>query len=449
MPRDIPDFSEDWKRPTAGAGHSYDIELITPMFGGGVETRTNDRAFSIRPTAIRGQLQFWWRATVGAKCATKEELRDAQSEIWGSTERASRVQVLLDNVRSGEPEPCATMEWNANARQGQGAWRINWQAPFNAPNSALSYALFPFQGEMPPPRRNATITVPPAACIRQACFRLILRCPNELWPQVEPAVWAWVNFGGLGTRTRRGCGAILCKELAPRDCDHLTVELKRFTCPHSAPREWPTMPTSVLVRRSPTGPIQAWDEAIGRFRHFRQGVGFGRNPGAAPNRPGRSRFSEPETVRAVVGQRAGRHGRLPYIPDDAFPRAEFGLPIVFHFKDDRAGDPPDTVLYPANDADGNRRERMGSPLILKPLGLTNGNALPIILRLNNPHLSSVDLRQGDTSLALPPSTAIRDPRLATYGGSGWTSPLAASSNGSALEAFLGFARSNGFTEVTP
>ena len=44
--------------------HAYQIELVTPMFGGGVSTRVNDPSFPIRPTAIRGQLAFWWRATV-------------------------------------------------------------------------------------------------------------------------------------------------------------------------------------------------------------------------------------------------------------------------------------------------------------------------------------------------------------------------------------------------
>ena len=66
---------------------TYHIELITPLFGGGVEPRVNDPSLPIRPTAIRGQLQFWWRATVGAKYTTLPELREAQSAIWGSTER--------------------------------------------------------------------------------------------------------------------------------------------------------------------------------------------------------------------------------------------------------------------------------------------------------------------------------------------------------------------------
>ncbi len=59
MPREIPDVPKAWQKPTVDAGRGYDIELITPMFGGGVETRVNDPSLPVRPTAIRGQLQFW------------------------------------------------------------------------------------------------------------------------------------------------------------------------------------------------------------------------------------------------------------------------------------------------------------------------------------------------------------------------------------------------------
>src|SRR5947209_17111313 len=106
MPKEIPDCPKK-PSPALEAGRSYDIELITPMFGGGVETRVNDPSFPIRPTAIRGQLQFWWRATVGSQYATRSELRATQSETWGSTERASRVQVLVENAQADKPEPCA------------------------------------------------------------------------------------------------------------------------------------------------------------------------------------------------------------------------------------------------------------------------------------------------------------------------------------------------------
>ncbi len=437
MPREIPDCPTK-PNPIVEASRKYEVELITPMFGGGVEPRVNDPGFPIRPTTIRGQLQFWWRATVGAKFATLLELRKAQSEIWGSTERASRVQVSVGNIRTSDPLPCAR---NDGAHRGEGPPRTTWQAPFN--NSALPYVLFPFQGETRRANKQDAVVASPAACIRQAAFQVTLFCPKDLWPQVEPAVWAWANFGGLGGRTRRGCGAIRCRELAPRGVAHFGEQLKQFVPPRHEVRQWPTVGPCVMTRADdpPNDPILVWDRLVGCYRDFRQGEEFARNRGQKDNRPGRSRYPEPETIRRVTRQRSGEHARLVQIPDDAFPRAELGLPIVFHFQG--RGEPEQTVLYPSHGSDG-KRERMASPLILKPLALADGKAIPLILRSTAPPLIGVDLRKGDTSIPLPPTTVIRDARLSTYP----NSPLGGSPNGSALDAFIALARSEKFTEVT-
>lgn len=443
MPKDIPECPPK-PTPKAAAVRHYEIELVTPMFGGGVEPRANDPTFPIRATAIRGQLQFWWRATAWRGYETVKELRKAQTEVWGSTERASRVQLRVDELKMDSPLPCASIEWDPSARTNRGGWRINWKKPFGGRNSSLPYALFPFQGETPRPVKEAPITVPPAACIHRLSFRLTLHCPDKWWETVEQAIWAWVNFGGLGSRTRRGCGTIHCEELAPKNRDDILRLCKPLVSNTDALREWPTLAAAIHVGGEQTNPISAWDDVIDRFKNFRQGVDLGRNQGQQRNRPGRSRFPEPETIRRVTQKRLGRHGRIAQIPDDAFPRAEFGLPIVFHFQEE--GDPPDTVLYPSVGPNDTKRERMASPLILKPLKLQNGKAVPLILRLRTPDLMGVDLRQGDTSRELPPTTVIRDPRLSSYP----NSPLAWSASGSAIEAFLAFCSDKqGFTEVTP
>jgi CRISPR-associated protein Cmr1 len=465
-PQDIPACPSKPSVPRVNA-HTYDIELITPMFGGGVETRINDPSFAIRPTSIRGQLQFWWRATVGARYEKLDDLRAAQSAVWGDTTQASRVQVRVEDVRATEPEPCARYEMDRN-RFGTFRSMPTWNAPFN--NTALPYALFPFQGQLAKGRTR--IEVEPASFIQHAKFKLTVICDKRIdfVKEVEPALWAWVNFGGLGSRTRRGCGAIICNTLAPKNKDDLKAMWLRYMPTLFPEREWPTLAAAFLVGSETNNPIEAWNQCIQIMQKFRQAVGLGRNLGSKPNRPGRSRWPEPETIRRVTGQRNGRHGRLPQIPDDAFPRAELGLPIVFHFQNDpqdRPKDPCDVVLYPTDGPEG-KRERMASPLILKPLALANGKAVPLILRLKTPALTRVDLRikkkdlsslrqeladqvrrtiqpnDNEGSLPLPDPTRLVDPSLSNYP----NSPLAMSPNGSALEAFLAYAKSPEFTEVT-
>ena len=419
----------------------YEITVITPLFGGGVSTRVNDSSFPIRSTSIRGQLQFWWRATVGAQYATKLELRKAQSAIWGDTSQASRVQVRVDGVQADEPKPCARFETD-HKNPGKFRSMPTWNDPFQ--NSTLPYALFPFQGQLANTRQQ--IDVEPASCIHNAKFRLSITCSKGInfATQVEPAIWAWVNFGGLGSRTRRGCGSLFCKTLAPQNVDELNKAWQQFMPDLFPQREWPTMAGTILTDRDHAMATSAWDRVIDRFRHFRQGLGMGRNHGQLHNRPGRSRYPEPEAIRTVLWdeKKPWSHDRLEHIPNDAFPRAELGLPIVFHFQGQ--DEPPDTVLYPNKNSVGENRERMASPLILKPLVLHNGKSVPLILRLQTAALTGVDLRHGETSLNLPPTTQISDPRLANY----TDSPLRASPSGSAIEAFLALARTEGFTEVT-
>jgi CRISPR-associated protein Cmr1 len=426
--------------PLPSNQRDYDIEIITPLFGGGVSAGVNDADFPIRPTSVRGQLQFWWRATVGAQYETKEQLRAAQSALWGDTSKASSVRIRVQQVRADAAMPCARFDRD---RDNPETFRSmpTWQTPFQ--NTALPYVLFPFQGQLN--KNRLEIDRNPASCIHKASFRLTISFDSKInfATDVEPALWAWINFGGLGSRTRRGCGALLCRTMAPKDPQELSAAWHRYMPQLFQVREWPTLGDNLFVRshEQPGELIPVWNYIIEQFRHFRQGEKLGRNEGQHRNRPGRSRFPEPETIRNVTKMRLGRHGRMHEVPNDGFPRAEFGLPIVFHFQE--RGDPADTVLYPGTSSN-EKAERMASPIVLKPLALQNGKAIPLILRLQTPALTAVDLRKGTESLPLPRTTSIRDPRLATYK----NSPLGRSSAGSAIEAFLAFAQEQGFTKVT-
>jgi CRISPR-associated protein Cmr1 len=344
------------------------------------------------------------------------------------------IEVL--DVQNAQPTACATYTQGHN-----NTLRLQWNTPFN--QTALPYALFPFQGQLN--RSRTEVEKPPAKYIERGSFIVRVRCPKPLSEDVKTAIWAWVNFGGLGARTRRGCGSLYCKELAPKNRNDIRAWFQKNTVPHSpSARDWPVLPSDFLVGLPTQKPFDAWQSAIEVLQQFLQGVNFARNPGNQPNRPGRSRWPEPETNRSVKGSRSREHLRFREVPDDAFPRAELGLPIVFHYKD--YGEPPDTVLYPANGLDG-QRDRMASPLIIKPLVLADGQSVPMIILLVTRPLAAVDLREkqgnNEVSLTLPLTTVIRSAKLATYP----NSPLAASSTGSALEAFYAFAKRKGFTQL--
>jgi CRISPR-associated protein Cmr1 len=185
--------------------------------------------------------------------------------------------------------------------------------------------------------------------------------------------------------------------------------------------------------------MAAWDAAVGLMREFRQGENVGRNRGTAPNRPGRSRWPEADSLRSITGEGEDRH--LPGITTEepAFPRAELGLPIVFHFKD-QMDSPNNSELYPQRTPESHR---MASPVIVRPFGIWGRpEAFPMVLVLTTPGPEDLQLRfeDGTTSPKIGPAE-VRRPDLAAYGGS----PMAGrSAEGSALEAFQAFATQKGY-----
>lgn len=182
-------------------------------------------------------------------------------------------------------------------------------------------------------------------------------------------------------------------------------------------------------------PLQAWNHVLGLFQKFRQGRNVGRNEGDRQH-PGRSFWPEPDAIRNITGQSSNRH-RTPYPGpvQRVFPRAEFGMPIITHFVG--GGEPRDTQILPV--VHGSVKNRMGSPLILKPLVLQTGKAVPCAILLATPPLEGVRLEGSRSSETFP----VHSNNLQYE-----HSPLKGRSpQGSALEGFLNFLVENGYTEV--
>jgi CRISPR-associated protein Cmr1 len=308
------------QRPSKQVTRNYTIELLTPMFGGGVVASEIDESMPFRSTSIRGHLQFWWRATKGAQFETAKELAQRHEEIWGSTKRASPVKVEVFAERF-EARRCANFVLRPGAYP-----KLSWDSSLGRGADELAYVLFPFQGKATRER----VEKEPSTFIPTGSFQLRLLYPESLEEDVTASVRSWVNFGGLGARTRRGCGAVYCKEYSPLDREHLIemlVTLSKYV--NGSPRPWPTAAATTLLGVKKDNALASWQDAVKALRDFRQAPGLGRNVGQGA-RPGRSRFPEPETIRKVTRKRSQEHRRLDHIPDNAFPRGEFGLPINFH-----------------------------------------------------------------------------------------------------------------------
>ena len=329
------------------------FEVISPMIGGGVfvdpentHLKKPDPVTPIRPASIRGQLRFWWRATQAHTFAGVADMRARETSLWGAASTPGAVSLRVEYSGRSTPQPAPPL----SSDLGYGAFTL--RPTQKAPDKSV--------GNLAELRGPATLT---------------LSIPEAQRAEVELAVDAWLNFGGLGGRTRRGFGAVaavagekvqgglaILNALAAK-----TVSRELRGMPHlcGAAAEYATW------GQFASG-AAALDAALGRLRRFRQGRDFARNPGT--ERPGRSRWPEPNEIRRIT-RRAHPDHRPPDVGVHKMPRAVFGMPIIFHFKD--RDDPGDASLQPAG------HERLASPLILRPIRDPDGKrftALALVLQ---------------------------------------------------------------------
>lgn len=364
----------------------HSLRFLTYMFGGGVEVngpeKPHDRVTPIRVASIRGQLRFWWRACNPGLAKSVAELRTKEAEIWGSTSMPSSV-VITVTQQPGTHTPIEVY----------GLDRGRWA--YLRGCGEIAYGAFPLKpGERDKGRSPGTLSkfeVPE--------FKLAIRLPSDHRPGIEEALTAWSLFGGLGGRTRRGFGAVEhCNNTSTIEAaqDFLN-KLKDRTTPPGVPS---LIGATLASSNKFVSAIDAWTNALGLLQSFRQGRSIGRRPGEG-QRPGRSYWPEAEELRLQTRSRAPKHGELKNHVRK-FPRAAFGLPIIFHFHPGTAGepesrgDPADETLNPVG------LNRFASPLIIRPirkdhhflafaLRLT-GTTVPDSLELSPPPLYPADTR---------------------------------------------------------
>lgn len=332
-------------------------KLLTPLFGGGVEKQVADPVTVVRAPEIRGHLRFWWRATRGFAYPTYDAMRKREELIWGSSEIPSKVSISVST------DPAKTKKGNDYVVRN----RNNQIVPAGDISSPISYAAFPL-------RENRD------AVVREGiAFEITLSFSKDQAEDVNAAIWAWETFGGIGGRTRRGFGAVHLNDVngqpLPRSTEssireafarHVVVTetcLDFVPCLHNAQFKLTTRQTDA---------DSAWKYLLNGMKNFRQE----RNKGEG--KPGRSKWPEPDEIRRLT-RRASRQHAEPLSTIHKFPRAVFGLPIIFQFKDKAAGDPDQTNLELSDS------NRWASPVLIRPVMLETGaHGLALVLHSRLP-----------------------------------------------------------------
>lgn len=320
---------------------SYRCQLVTPLYGGGVQAGKVDPAMPIRASAIRGQLRFWWRllARHKWKLGNTDAIRRAEFALWGGV--GSEALASMVHLRVLDVKGCELAPWAEYQKNPQGRWKAlpTPQAWANAP-----YALFPAQGKNPDAVEPGPSELAKAGLGWTLALGFAQDTSEEQKNQVNEALRWWAAFGGIGARSRRGLGAVQVDGLSvpsPEECQSAQCQL-------------------TLGNSFPTGD-KAWMHAINKLRDFRQkDDDIARRPKNTQGRPGQSHWPEADAARRLTGRNSPGH-EPKHPAGKLYPRAAFGLPILLHFKDEKAGDPHDVSLEPVG------ADRLASPLILRPV----------------------------------------------------------------------------------
>ena len=370
--------------------HTLSCELVTPMYGGGVKSTVVDEQMPIRASSIRGQLRFWWRLLAKNKPnfladnitnPSADQIRKEEFALWGGMgsgdDDGTASQVFLRVDAYKKPHIEAWAEYRPNNKGRDTLYPEDW--------AEVPYALFPAQG-----RSEKNPSEEPHALLREGFkWDIKVAFSSQIKEQYIPQVWEtirwWSNFGGVGARTRRGLGSFKMHE---NSLFNAVVNIDEIE----------ELGLKVAVKPSKSANV-AWTTAITSLSRFRQ-IGQGRNDYSS-----RSHWPEPDAIRHYTGQSLPKHSERK-TNGNYFPRAAFGLPIIFKFKDGglRDNQDPDVttlkVNYKISKNETLEFERLASPLILKPYMDHKGswNAMALVLPEPLKNDSKIQLMLDDTEV---------------------------------------------------
>jgi CRISPR-associated protein Cmr1 len=348
----------NWQAPKKRETIELELRLITPMFGGGYKAREVDPLLPIRPAAIRGHLRFWWRATAGARYASVADLYKAETELWGAAATKDNPAVGKVAIRVEVKD------------KGQ-------MVGYGSRGGLPKYFLFPFR-----PQKN----IPATKGRENVVFTLRLILDTSLSEaqraEVTTALKAWIAFGGVGARTRRGCGALTVlgnnanQWLPPTQGLAEWLEMPRDA---ASDHDWTTLAGARGFITLTKNAEDAWCKLGSFWERFRRG--------------GLVSGTKWSDYRDVLCNLDDQHDEL------ALAKPFLGLPIVYQKFGKQT--PFTGTLEPAESG------RMASPVILKPIALQGGKFGALVLVMHAPKPDKIRVNSEEYALAAP----TKDPVL--------------------------------------
>lgn len=188
---------------------TYELRLASPAFLAGADQQQED--CDLRPATLRGLLRWWWR-TMHAGHLDRDSLRRLETAMWGDAESGSPVRIAVDFIAGEESQ----QHPDKRDRQFQQEHGLPRPQSGQKVTQGLFYASY---GMAEGNDRNRRRWFRPA----KSCWRVTLtvRCgrfttgsgesvrlsSDHLLEQAAAALWLLTQFGGVGSRSRKGFGS--------------------------------------------------------------------------------------------------------------------------------------------------------------------------------------------------------------------------------------------------
>lgn len=168
------------------------LETVTPMFLAGADNSTPE----LRPPPFRGMMRYWFRALAGG-VAGEENLRAKETKVWGSASQGSPIL-----VRIRPPAKLLRSEFTSHSPPGL-------KRGESSGHDYLYWSMKGFGKQKPRPKIDPgqkfglTLATRPGS-----------HANSEIFWQAAASLWLLIQFGGLGSRSRRTAGSLRCLNIS-------------------------------------------------------------------------------------------------------------------------------------------------------------------------------------------------------------------------------------------
>ncbi len=258
-----------------------EIEFLTPCFISGAD----QKMVELRAQSLKGVLRWWWRATAGVKFSSISAMKKEEGLLFGSAELKLRSPLLVEarcNVRHVDYGP---IPWTYGKKVSSGNYQIDaLHYLAYGPMATVSKQERTPNGKALDPKLNDSsgrarkgLVLKRSAIDAGQKFVMSLSwrkgtLSDKQEESILSALSAWLTFGGIGSRSRKGWGSLDLKKVdgqpqdlvsrAKQNISQLSQSfLKDGQEPSGAMPLWANLDYRKILFKSK--PSQNWKDALG------------------------------------------------------------------------------------------------------------------------------------------------------------------------------------------